>query len=281
MKQSFFFLILFLIFSGCTTVVVNYVVDPAVDNLQQQTDLELVCEGAPAYLLIIDSLIVSNPESARMLMAGTQAYIAYAAALAACGRPERSAELSIKAKNYGLALLSLYPEFKKNMAKPVDEFQEALSGFKKSDVPALFWGGYGWANYILYQNGSPSSIADLFKIEQIMLKVLELDPLYYHGAVHLFLGVYYGSRPAIYGGKPEESRKHFEEGLSICSRHYLPVHVAYAEYYARNTLNRELFEKLLQEVLDFPLKRRPDLSLSNQIAKRRAKKLLDQADTYF
>ena len=268
--------------SSCTTVVVNLVVDPTVENLQKQTDLNLVCEGAPAFLLIIDSLIVSSPDNTRMLLTGTQAYTAYVTALNECGSsPERIRELSAKAKKYGLALLAQFPQVRDSLHKSPAEFAASLTKMKKKDVPALFWGGYGWATYLQYQSGSPASMADLPKVEMIMAKVIELDDSYYQGAAHIFMGVYYGARPQMLGGKPEKSREHFERALAISDRCFLPVQVAYAETYAKMQFNRDLYVKLLQEALDFPLEKKESAYLSNLVAKRRAKKLLAEVDDIF
>ena len=44
----------------------------------------------------------------------------------------------------------------------------------------MFWGAYGWAVWVQYQEGSPSSMADLPIIEYIMLKVVELEDSYYY-----------------------------------------------------------------------------------------------------
>jgi len=139
----------------------------------------------------------------------------------------------------------------------------------------------GWATWIRYQEGSPAAVADLPKIEQIMLRVVELDEGFYYGGAHLFLGAYYASRPQMYGGKPEESRRHFERALQLSKGQFLLVQVTYADTYARMVFDRALYTSLLQEVLDFPLESKPELALSNSIAKRRARKLLDLADEYF
>ena len=72
---------------------------------------------------------------------------------------------------------------------------------------------------------------------------------------------------------------HFEKALTISEHAFLLVQTTYAQTYARLAMDKELHDKLLQEVLDFPLEKAPDSALSNQIAKRRAKKLL--ADDYF
>ena len=76
--------------AGCTRMIVGSIMQPTVDNLQQQTDLELVCDGTPAFLLMIDSMLASNPDDESLLLTATQAFTAYTAALDACGRPERA-----------------------------------------------------------------------------------------------------------------------------------------------------------------------------------------------
>lgn len=274
-------LVFFLSVSGCGQMLVNSLMKPTIDNLQRQSDPELVCEGAPAFLLMLDSLIVSRPDDSSLLLSATQAYTAYSLALEECGRPERAVRLAVKAKEYGLALLAGLPTLTTAGNNSPTEYKQALAGVKKNDVEALFWGGYGWAVWVRSQHGSPASLISLPKIEQIMLRTLELDERIYHGAAHLFLATYYGSRPLLLGGEPEKSRYHFDRALSISNRQFLPIQVAYAESYARLALDRDLYENLLREVIDFPLESRPELTLSNQIAKQRAERLLSEADLYF
>ena len=269
------------VLSGCTSLVITPLVDPLTQSLQQQTDLELVCDGTPALLLMIDGLVTSDPASTKLLLTGTQAYTAYTSALTECGKPDRAAQVSDRAREYGRSLLFNLPGFKDNLAKPLTDFTRSLATYDRCDVPSLFWGAMGWATWIRYQEGSPAAVADLPKIEQIMLRVVELDEGFYYGGAHLFLGAYYASRPQMYGGKPEESRRHFERALQLSKRQFLLVQVTYAETYARMVFDRALYTSLLQEVLDFPLESKPELALSNSIAKRRARKLLDLADEYF
>ncbi len=262
-------------------MIVGSIMQPTVDNLQQQTDLELVCDGTPAFLLMIDSMLASNPDDKSLLLAATQAFTSYTAALDGCGRPERAVVVSEKAKKYGLAFLARTGHRSFASTIPLPEFQKALAEMDKKDVPALFWAGNGWATWIRYQGGSPASMAQLVRVEQLMQRSVELDETYYHGGGHIFLGVYYGSKPPLLGGKPELSRAHFEKALAISDREFLPAQVAYAETYAKMTYNRDLFEQLLQEVISFPVEKRPDITLVNQVAKRRAVKLLEQIDQFF
>ncbi len=266
---------------GCASLVIPPMVGPVVKNLNRQADLELVCDGAPSYLLLLDSLLVSDPDNARLLMHGTQAYTAYASLMPECGRPERAAVLGERARAYGLRLLGTHKTLAGAAQIPLAQFNETLQSVGPGEVDKLFWGGYGWATWIGFSKGAPAAVVDLPKVEQLMLRVLALDETFYHGGAHLFLGIYYGSRPVMLGGKPEVSRVHFERALALSDRRFLPTLVAYAEYYARQTLDRELYVRLLEEALAFDLALAPDLTLPNVLAQRRAQKMLAQVDDLF
>ncbi len=254
---------------------------PTVANLQRQTDVDLVCEGTPAFLLLIDSLLAENPKDKEMLMSASQAFAGYAAALDACGRPERAAKVSAKARLYGMSLLWDCDNLQQVCTLPFTDFEQTLAGLNRGDVDRLFWAGSGWATWISYQQGSPESLAQLVRVEEMMQRVLELDETFYHGGAHLFLGAYYGSKPPLLGGRLEESRSHFDQALAISKREFLPGLVLYAQTYARIAFDRDLYVKLLQEVIDFPLAERPDLGLANQVAKRNAVRMLAQVDDFF
>jgi hypothetical protein len=187
---------------GCASLMITPMVGPVVKNLNRQADLELVCDGAPSYLLLLDSLLVSEPENARLLAHGAQAYTAYASLMPECGRPERAVVLGEKAREYGLRLLGTHAGLGDASQVPLAGFSESLQSVGAGEVEKLFWSGYGWATWIGFSKGAPAAVADLPKVEQLMLRVLALDEGFYHGGAHLFLGIYYGSRPVMLGGKP-------------------------------------------------------------------------------
>jgi hypothetical protein len=84
----------------------------------------------------------------------------------------------------------------------------------------------------------------------------------------------------MYGGKPEVSRKHFERALTLNKRLFLLTHVSYAQTYARIIFDRELYLKLLTEVIEQPLAD-SEIASSNKLAKVIAEKLINQVDEYF
>ena len=231
-------LALLLALTSCSSIMTGMMA-PTVDNLQKQTDVDLVCQGAPSYLLMIDSMIAADQDNSALLAMGAKSYSAYVAAMTECGAgEERIQALADKARLYGTALLTAR---------------------------------------IRTQHGSPASIADSVKVERIMLRLEELDDTYQQGGVHLFLGAYYAAKPQMFGGRPDLSRIEFEKALAISQRSFLLVQTTYADTYARQVRDKALFDGLLKEVVDFPLNNSKDNALSNQIAKRKAKRLLADA----
>jgi hypothetical protein len=103
-----------LLSSSCTSVIVNPMLDPLTISMQKQTDLELLQEGAPSLLLLLDGLIAGAPENEKLLMTATRLYGAYAAILYEEGQTERAVNMSIKARDYGINLINQLPPYKKN-----------------------------------------------------------------------------------------------------------------------------------------------------------------------
>lgn len=257
-------------------MITKILIEPTVGNLQQQTDLNLVCDGAPAYLLMLDSMLVSNPDNPTLLMTALQSYGGYSGAIGECQQftKERMKAMGDKSRLYGLRLLN---HFITQLPHPGDKnLEKTLASLTADDVPFVFWGTFGWLNWVQSQNGSPAAIADLVIIEKIMARLLELDEAYQGGSIHLFFGVYHAAKPAMFGGKPELSKDHFEKAIQLSSGSFLLSQVSYAETYARATFNQELHDRLLNEVLQYPLEDRPEYGLSNRIAVNKAIRLLEE-----
>ena len=249
---------------------------PALGNLQQQTNIDLVCAGTPAYLLMLDSMLVSSPDNRDLLLTGVQSFSAYAMALEECAGADdpQIAPITEKAKLYGLRLLSHYlPLHTEENGALLDQ---ALAKLDRSDVADVFWGTFGWLTWVKGQQGSPEAIADMVEIEQIMTRLLALDESYQAGAIHLFFGTYYAARPAMLGGRPDLSKFHFEKALRLAKHRFLLTQTTYAETLARATFDKELHDQLLNEVLGFPIAEAPEYGLSNQIAVHRARRLLQE-----
>ena len=213
----------------------------------------------------------------KIYCAPAQSYSAYATALSECGTSDqRIAVITDKAHLYGSRLLNQFLPIEKTDG---EEFDRILAKLDKDDLPFVFWGTFGWISWVQSQNGSPAAMADLVVIEKIMSRLLELDETFEGGSIHLFFGGYHAAKPALFGGKPDLSKIHFEKALVLSKRRFLLIQTTYAATLARQTMDKELHDRLLKEVISFPLDSAPEFALTNRIAVKRARRLL--ADDYF
>ena len=248
-------------------------------SASRQADVTLVRQGIPSYLMLIDGMIQSNPDNKDLLLVAAQAYASYASVLEEEDK-ERIASLNEKAKKYVLQALELTPPFKEALGKPIDVFQKKLEQTGEKDVPTLFWAGYIWGGWIA-STESVEALADLPWAEALMERVLQLDPGYYYGGAHLFKAILFSARPEQFGGNLKKAGEHFLKAREYGHGKLLMTDVYYAQYYARQTLNRDLFVSTLQRVLATPASIDPDLTLANTLAQRKAKKLMSQVDEFF
>ena len=127
----------------------------------------------------------------------------------------------------------------------------------------------------------PSRIAQLTGSERVMHRVLNLEPDFYYGGVHLFYGVFYGSRAPMLGGNFDQSYKNFARARAVTDGKLLIVDVLQAEYLERQRMNQNAFHDLLISVVDTPVGSFPEMALANQIARVRARHLLGLEEQWF
>jgi hypothetical protein len=263
-----------------TVAAVGSVLEEVATASSKQSDITVIREGTPAYLMLIDGLIEAYPQNEELLIAGAKAYSSYAALFSEEER-DKARLLYLKAKEYGLRALSKRREFKEVLPKPLNQFEPCLGELGKKDVPALFWTASCWGSWISLSTDSVEALAEVPKVICMMQRVLDLDEAFYYGGAHLFMGVYHTSRPEAYGGNPEKACSHFNRAFELSQEKFLMAHVLYAKYYARQTFDRELFVSTLEKVLEAPADSVPELTLVNTVAKQQAKELLEKVDDYF
>lgn len=251
-----------------------------VASLQEQSDLELVRDGAPTYLLLLDGLVKSSPENVELLLAASEANMAYAAAFLVGSENERAGAMYAKARDYGVRALAGRKPFRRGMPEAIEDLERALAALRKPDARALYAAAMSWAGNIASRAGSIQAAGDLPKVTAMMRRVLELDPTCQQGGAHLFFGIYCAAQPRGAGQDLPKAKAHFEKAMELAGPDALLPRVVFAEYYARYTLDRELFEKTLRDVVARSTAT-PALRLTNEAARRRARGLLDRADDLF
>ena len=246
----------------------------------RQSDLRLIREGTPAFLMLMDGMIEALPDTAPLLLAAARAYSSYASTFMDEEDQEYAKVLLKQAKDYALRALEIRG-FRGALQSPLEDFKEALKNYGRDDLPYLFWGASCWAGWISLHLDSMEALADLPRVEGMMRRSLEIDEAFYYGGPHLFMGIWYASRPKIAGGDLDKARGHFLKAIDLGHGEFLMASVYFAEYYARKTQDKGLFVSTLQKVVETPAHVPPDLTLVNTVAKKRAQQLLSRVDEFF
>lgn len=245
-----------------------------------QNDPELVEDGGPAYLILIDGLLEGSPEDQTLLLGAAQLYSAYAAGFVEDDE-ERSRRLHDKARGYAeRAVCARSERICAAIEGPFEDFEAALADTDEDDLPALYGFGAAWAGWVQAHSADWGAVAEIPKIDALMQRVIELDEDYEDGQAHLYLGVVHTLRPASLGGQPELGRRHFERAIEISGGRNLLAKVMFADSYGRLVFDKELHDRLLREVLQADSEA-PGFTLTNVIAKEQARELLAESDDYF
>jgi len=253
------------------------------DNLTgailNQPDPGIVRDGAPSYLLMMDALIVGDPDDAGLLRGGASLYGLYAARFVE--DKDRVRRLSERSREYGERALCASRDKACGLAgRPFADFMAGLQDLRKSDVPSGYAWAISWLVWLKAHSDDWNALADLPKLEAALIRLVELDEGYEHGSAHLYLGILNTVRPPALGGRPEVGRRHFERAIELSAGRDLSFKVEFARYYARMRYDRPLHDQLLQEVLAASVEV-PGLVLVNSLARQEAEKLLASAEDYF
>ena len=249
------------------------------DAILNQDDPETARDGIPAYLLMLDSFVAGAPEDAAMLSAAAELYAAYGVVFV--DDPERAKRLTRRSWDYGQRALCNANTNTCGMANlHLKDMESILDTLDQKDSPALYTYGLSWLAYIQTHSDQAGALARLPQAAIVMSRTHELDPDYRPGQVELYLAVLNTIRPPALGGDFKAGRAHYERAIDLTNGRDLSVQVKFARYYARNLYDRELHDQILQKVLMAdPVE--PRLTLTNTLAQREARILLNNADDYF
>ncbi|MCH8257024.1 MAG: hypothetical protein IIA75_03825 [Proteobacteria bacterium] len=240
-------------------------------------DLETVREGVPAYLLLIDSFLRSSPDNENLLLAASSLNGSFSV----FADEERARLLTAKSLAYALKAACISNKRLCNFRSlGFQEYQAVVDKMRIADLPVAYATGVAWAGWIQANSGDLSAIAELAKVRHLMERVIVLDETWENGGPHLYMGALETIFPAAMGGHPEKGREHFEKALALSQGKYLMTKVIYAEQYARLVFDKEIHDRLLNEVVSAdPVVE--GMTLTNKLAQLRAKELLASSDDYF
>lgn len=273
---------LLLLLGACASVMqsaTNGMADNLSAAIMNQDDPETVRDGAPAYLLMLDSFIEGSPDDPSMLGAAAELYAAYGVIFVK--DKQRADRLTTRALGYGQQSLCA----SNRVACGIDnlsykEFEGVLEKLNQKDAASLFTFGLTSIAFIKVHSDDWGAMAKLPRVEATLKRLQTLDPQYKAIDVEHFLAVLKTIRPPALGGDFEAGREHYERALALSGGKDLSINVDYARYYARTLYDRELHDRLLNDVMSAEPKQ-DGYTLFNTLAQREARELLDAADDYF
>jgi hypothetical protein len=275
-----------LIISGCSTekMAVRLAL-PLVEGqyiaLQEEADPELAENALPANLKMMEGFLQEDENNSDLLTRLSEGFCGYSFSFIEDTDPDRAAALYQRGKNYALRALTAKTGIENIDKLNLDQFSSALEKMDKDNVPSLFWLGQCWGGWLLLSLDNPLAFVAISKVESLMKRVLALDASYNYAGPHTFLGAFYGGRSKLLGGDAEKSRYHFEKSLALTGNRFLLSRVLYAKTYAVQVQDKKLFAEQLNTVIKSSGNILPEQRLANEVAKLKAKRLMEMANELF
>ena len=285
-NKRLYFLAVLLSLSGCS-LLISPALEELGSNLQQvmldSDDPDTVTEAIPAYLLLQEAILASDPENVALLASTARLYAAYAALLTDqdADRIERTERLSNKALQLASRAACLHRDQLCGLQSlTYADFSDVIDETDADDLESLYVLGTAWAGWIMAHKSDWNAIAQLAQVKLIMSHIVALDERYRSGEVYLYLGLLESILPAALGGKPDLAKAYFDKARAMTGDKNLMVLVFYAQHYARMMFDRALHDRLLKRVMTANPQQK-GLTLINTLAQQRAAELLQSADDYF
>lgn len=268
------------------------------DALRAHFDWETAGHGAASGIMQLEALYQLRPENEGLALALAKSYMAYAygwvmddAELAAMKGDDELYEyhqrraylMYTRAKNVAMRTMRLRDE---NFDAVLSQGPDALAHYLREeyddvedDLPPVYWLMMAWSSSI-NNSGDVTEFTDMAFVKVLAQHVIASDPGYEDAGALVFMGGLLGSYTKALGGEPEKAVDYFERALKATKRRNHIIQVNYAKLYAVTYQDRDLYLKLLREVIDAD-DQGNRFRLGNKVARRRAGRYLEQIDDFF
>lgn len=268
--------------SGCT-VIVKSAANGLAENLSaavlNQNDPETAKAAIPSYMVLLDSVLESNPDDPDLLSAAAGMYASYGAVFA--DEEIRASRLTTRARAY--AQRAMCQSYDASCGWPdmtYDEFVATLAGLEDRHADYVLAYGFASLAFLRAHASDWNSLAELPQVEALFYRYFEIAGDDVAPSTHTYMGVMLTLRPPALGGKPDEAREHFERAIELTGGRDLGAKVEFARGYAKMLYERDLHDRLLLEVLAADPEA-DGLTLLNVLAQEDAARLLAEANDYF
>lgn len=269
-------------------------------SAKQEADFDLAARAMPGTLKTIEGFHYVNPGNDKLPAILAEGFCQYGS-----GFVEDEWELAINAKDYDLAdhqarratkmfvrctnyaLKMLGSSWQKNIFGEFATINKMIANAGSGSRDGMMWAAVGIASTINMNKDKMSAVAQLPTAKAMLQRVVAIDDASppsdksKQALPHMALAMMAASQAPSMGGEPEVAKQHFERALEITQNKYLIAKVYMARRYAVQIQDRELFRKLLVEVLQTAPSIWPDQRLANEIAHRRARRYLSMEKELF
>ena len=282
MKQALLIGVAALSLSGCASLMssaASGLSDTISDSVLNQDDPETAKAALPTFMVLLDGMIRDNPTDPDLLSSGATLYASFGAIFA--DDEQRASRLTTRARKY--ALEAMCESYAPSCAWPdatYDEFVASLDGIRAKQAEYLYTYGFASLAYLRAHSSDWNSLAELPQMEALFQRYMDISGDGVNSAVYTYMGILLTLRPPALGGEPERAREYFEKAIALTDGRDLSIKVEYARGYAKLLYERELHDRLLNEVMAAE-PYHDGYTLSNVLAKEQAEALLAEADDYF
>lgn len=226
-----------------------------------------------------EKLLAETGENGPTLMKLSRAYYLLGDGYMRLAGEDSMLETLEKGVEYGeRSMMAMSPAFAEQV-RADEDVEDAVQALGPDAIEGIYWYASNLGKFAA-EDGFTTQLFYKDRIFAVMTRVLDMDPEFFYAAPHRFFGAYYARAPAFAGGDMDKSKEHFAISMEKYPE-YLGTKVLYADYYAKKEDDKELFVKLIDEVLAADPEAVPELVAENRIEQRKAQALKDQVEELF
>jgi hypothetical protein len=270
-------------------------VEHAVATYRDEPDFEIARVSAYANIKLMEALHHADPEDEETVLRLAEGFAGIAFAFAeddlqrsgaAGGEVEaardRVVALYLRGRSYAeRALSASRPELAAALHDSAFSLRRTLDTATAGDVRPLFWYAFNALGAAGADADPATRAPELGRIRVVAERLTELDGAFEHGGPWLLLGVIDASLPEHLSVTADGGEAAFEKARLASAGRFLLTDVEWARAHAVTTGDRAGFTNALEEVLAAPDDVLPGERLMTVVAKRRARRLLQQSDSLF